>query len=270
MSKKPSFRDLKELSAYLDGELNASAGKKIEDRLARDPELATALADLRLSRTVLRRTPQRRAPRSFTLSAQMVAKRPPMPRLVPALNYASLMAMLLFLFSFLGPVGLGAGSMANDQLAAAPMVMMEESAAEEAPMMEMAPEPPAPAADAAMEEAPVEESAAPAAEAPIVEEEALGAEEPAEETAENLGEAERATGTADDVEEGVQTEKTFAATALPAQTITPTPFVRATQVESAPLLTPYQRTLVILLVSFIILGWLLRRATISKWQKATK
>lgn len=79
MSKKPSFRDLKELSAYLDGELNASAQQRMKDRLARDPELATALDELRQSRAVLRRTPQRRSPRNFTLSSQMVAKRPPMP-----------------------------------------------------------------------------------------------------------------------------------------------------------------------------------------------
>ena len=73
MSKNPSFRDLKKLSAYLDGELKDSARKKLESRIARDPELAAALDDLRLSRTVLRRTPQRRVPRNFTISPQMVA-----------------------------------------------------------------------------------------------------------------------------------------------------------------------------------------------------
>ncbi len=265
MSKKPSFRDLTELSAYLDGELNAPARKKMEDRLARDPELASALDDLRLSRTVLRRTPKRRAPRNFTLSPQMVAKRPPMPRLVPALNYASLMAMLLFLFSFLGPIAPGAGSMANQEMASAPM-MEEEFAAEEAPMLEMAPEPAA--ADSAMGAMPVEESTAPAAESPAMEDVAPAAKEPTEEGGVNLGEVERTTVAADDAESGVQAEKTFAATTLPAPTITPTPFVPPAQIESSPLLTPYQRTLVILLVSFVILGWLLRRATISKWQKS--
>ena len=253
MSKKPSFRDLTELSAYLDGELNASARKKMEDRLARDPELASALDDLRLSRIVLRRTPKRRAPRSFTLSPQMVAKRPPMPRLVPALNYASLAAILLFMFSFLGPVGLGGSAApAQEMMAAAPM--MEESAADEMPM-EMAAEPSA--ADSAMEEASA--PPAPAAEAPA-------AEEPAAGEGANLGEAERSVSP---TEEGIQAEKTFAATAIPTPTFIPTPPVPP-QPEAAPLLTSYQRMLIILLGLFVILGWALRRATISKWQKTSK
>ncbi len=230
MSKKPSFRDLTQLSAYLDGELSASAQKRIKDRLARDPEFATALDDLRLSRTVLRRTPQRRAPRNFTLSPQMVAKRPPMPRLVPALNYASLAMVLLFVFSFLAPVG--TGGVANQELAAAPMAMeMEEmpapALAEEAP--EMAAEP---AADSAMEE------------------EAAPAEEEA-------GLAERTTPLP--TAEGVQAEKTDANAAVPASAM-PEP-------EPQLLLTGYQRALVIFLGVSVFLSWALRRATIAKWRK---
>ncbi len=260
MSKKPSFRDLTELSAYLDGGLNAPARKRMEDRLAREPELASVLDGLRLSRAVLRRTPKRRVPRNFTLSPQMVSLRPPMPRLVPALNYASLAAVLLFVFSFLSPFGLG-GSLADQEMAAAPMMVMEESAAAEAPAMEMASEPPA--ADSAMEEAPAEESVAPAAEEPMVEEEAPAAEEPAEGEGANLGEADRSV---TPTEEGIQTEKTFVATTVPTPTFIPTP-PAPPQPETAPLLTPYQRMLIILLGVFIILGWVLRRVTVSKWQR---
>lgn len=262
MSKKPSFRDLKKLSAYLDGELKDSARKKLESRIARDPELAAALDDLRLSRTVLRRhTPQRRAPRNFTLSPQMVAKRPPMPRLVPALNYAALAAMLLFVFSFTSPFGAG-GSMADEAMAPAPMAMemeapMEESAAEEAPSMEMAAEP---AADEVMEEeAPVEEAPLPPAEAPDGE------------AGENLAETERAaTAPTEEPAEEMDAEKAFTATALPTPTVIPVPLEAPQVISSAPLLTPYQRVLIVLLVIFVLVSWGIRRAAVAKWRKAAK
>lgn len=238
MKKQPSFRDLTELSAYLDGELNASAQQRMKNRLARlhpersdgrDPELASALDDLRLSRSILRRTPKRRAPRNFSLSPQMVAKRPPLPRLVPALNYASLAAMLLFLFSFLAPIGLGGNAaQAPEMLAAAPMAMAESTAAESA--MELAPAPPA--ADSVMEEAPAAEAEAPVA----------------------------ATAT-----DGMTAEKAYAeeAPAL-AQDERSMPVASP---QAVPLLTAYQRMLIILLGLFVILGWVVRRATIAKWQK---
>lgn len=257
MSKNPSFRDLKKLSAYLDGELKDSARKKLESRIARDPELAAALDDLRLSRTVLRRTPQRRVPRNFTISPQMVAKRPPMPRLVPALNYAALAAMLLFVFSFTSPFGAG-GSMADEAMAPAPMLMeapMEESAAVEAPSMEMAAEP---AADSTMEdEAPVEEAPPPPAEAP------------AGEAGANLAETERAVPTpAEEPAEGMDTaEKAFTATPLPTPTVIPVPLETPQVISSAPLLTPYQRVLIVLLVIFVLVSWGIRRAAVAKWRK---
>ena len=273
MSKKPSFRDLTQLSAYLDGELSASARKKMEDRLARlhpergdgrDPELAAALDDLRLSRTVLRRTPQRRAPRNFTLSPQMVAKRPPMPSLVPALNYAALAAMLLFVFSFTSPFGAG-GSMADQAIESAPMVAMEmeemAAPAAEAPM-EMAAEPAA--ADSAMEEAPAGEAAAEA--------ELPAAEAPTAESGENLAAAPPAPeATVEATVEGAPAEKTVAATETPIPT--DLPFVRIApplEPEPAPLLTSYQRTLIILLGLFVIFSWVVRRATIAKWQRKSK
>ena len=268
MSKKPSFRDLTNLSAYLDGALNASACQKLEERLVCDPDLASALDDLRLSRAVLRRTPKRRAPRNFTLSPQMAGVRPPMPRLVPVLNYASLAAVMLFIFSFLGPIGFG-GSAApmQEMVASAPMVMDEADAE---PMLEMAAEP---AADAAAEEPAaemtIEEAPAPPAEEPMAEEEAPVTEEPAEGAGANLGETERSTAP---TEEGIQAEKNFAETDVPSPTIAPAPVSPDSPVEVAPssFLTPYQRTLIILLGAFVILSWGIRQATISKWQKAIK
>ncbi len=97
---KPSMTDLELLSAYLDGELPPQFRIRLESRLSREPELNQALADLRRTRAVLRRTPVRKSPRNFTLTPRMAGLRPPVPRLVPAFSWASLVAMLLFMISF--------------------------------------------------------------------------------------------------------------------------------------------------------------------------
>ena len=79
MKNNISPQDLKNISAYLDGELNASSSRKMKDRLERDPNLRTALDAMRVTKNILQRTPKRPAPRNFTLSSQMVAKSPPLP-----------------------------------------------------------------------------------------------------------------------------------------------------------------------------------------------
>jgi hypothetical protein len=125
--KTTTFRDIERLSAHLDGKLSRADAARLERRLVSDRELAAALADLRQSRAVLRRTPQRRAPRNFTLTPKMAGIRPPVPRAVPALSWASAVAMLFFActlgtnligqFSFgsaapmmaAAPVGMGGG-----------------------------------------------------------------------------------------------------------------------------------------------------------------
>ncbi len=89
-------RDLEQLSAFLDGELDQAGRARLNARLARDPGLRAALEDLRQTRLLLRRTPQRRAPRNFTLTPRMAGLRPPTPRLVPVFSWASAAALLLF------------------------------------------------------------------------------------------------------------------------------------------------------------------------------
>ena len=268
MSRQPSFRDLKKLSTYLDGELNAPASRRLEDRLAHDPILRAALDDIRQTRAVLRRTPQRRAPRNFMLSPQMVAKHPPMPRLVPVLNYASIAAALLLFFSFASGLGFG-GSMSAPEPA-----MMEAPAgfniggASTDDMAEM------PAAEEMMPAA-----EAPAAPAPAME---VSPEEPAEELAaesESEAAADRAISTEAVVSEPTKgetlaAEKALAATTTPASTPTTVPIhetIAEVEPESArPLLTTLQRGLLIAIVILILAGWIVRRATIAKWQKASK
>jgi len=95
----PTFRDVERLSAYLDGQLSQADRTRLEKRLQADPELAAVLDDLRQARSLLRQTPQRRAPRNFTLTPKMAGIRPPVPRAVPALSWASAIATLLFVFT---------------------------------------------------------------------------------------------------------------------------------------------------------------------------
>ena len=113
----PSLRDVEQLSAFLDGQLSQADKARLESRIETDLELAAVLEDLRSARAILRQTPRRRVPRNFTLTPRMVGIRPPVPRLVPALSWASALAMLLFVFT------LGGGLLGQLSLkAAAPMM----------------------------------------------------------------------------------------------------------------------------------------------------
>jgi hypothetical protein len=114
----PSSRDLEQLSAYLDGQLSRPDRKRLQTRIHSDPALASALGELSQTRALLRRTPQRRAPRNFTLTSGMAGIRPPVPRLVPVLSWASAVAMLFFIFT------LGASLVGQLSLGAAPGVSM--------------------------------------------------------------------------------------------------------------------------------------------------
>ncbi len=118
----PSFRDMEQLSAYLDNQLSQAEMSRLEIRIKSEPALAAVLADLREARTILRRTPKRRPPRNFMLSPTMAGIKPPVPRAVPIFGWASAVAMLLFVFTLgsnlIGRFSLGA---AAPMLSAAPM-----------------------------------------------------------------------------------------------------------------------------------------------------
>ena len=274
MSRHPSFRDLKNLSAYLDGELSASATRRMKSRLARDPNLLAALDDLRHTRAILRQAPQRPVPRNFTLSPQMVAKHPPMPRLIPVLNYATVIAAFLFFFSFLSPIGCGAMGAPAPMMEAAEMAAPAEfgansmdedalpAAGEAMPAEPMAEAPlaPAPAMDVPAEEAVVEESAPEAEAGNAASDRALATEmvEPKATEGESLA-----------------TEKALTPTLLPTPSSTsfPTPLpvpIGEIRGELAPLLTGWQRILLIVIVIFSLTAFILRRKAKSKWQKTPR
>ena len=97
---QPSFRDVEQLNAYLDGELDSTRRLRLESRLGADPELKSILDELHEARMVLRRLPQRRAPRNFTLTPKMAGIKPPLPRAYPVLRFASVFAVFLLFFTF--------------------------------------------------------------------------------------------------------------------------------------------------------------------------
>jgi hypothetical protein len=161
--KSPSSRDLEQLSAYLDGQLAQPDRSRLELQIRSDPALASALEGLRQTRALLRRTPQRRAPRNFTLTPKMAGIRPPVPRLVPVLSWASAVAALFFIFTLgaalVGQLSFGAAS----KSAPAPMASGAGPFAAAAP----APATAAPAAAAPATAAPATQAPAFAAPVPL-------------------------------------------------------------------------------------------------------
>ena len=139
-------RDLELLSSYLDGQLKPSESARLESRLKTDLQLASVLNDLRATRTLLRKLPQRRAPRNFTLTRKMVGQNPPLPKAYPFFRFATALATLLFVFSFglnsvgrmaaqvpAGGFGGGGGASESTELYAEGVPAATEAPAEEAP-----------------------------------------------------------------------------------------------------------------------------------------
>lgn len=92
-------RDLELLSAYLDGVLSPEQTSRLEMRLKADPQLRAELEALQRTRALLRQMPRRRVPRNFMLSPRQVAKRPPMPRFYPLLQWSIALTMVLLAVS---------------------------------------------------------------------------------------------------------------------------------------------------------------------------
>jgi hypothetical protein len=97
--KTPSFHDVEQLSALLDGKLSRAEAERIQARLQTEPALKALFDDLQETRQILRRVPRRKAPRNFTLTPQMAGVKPPMPRAFPALRFATALATFLLFFS---------------------------------------------------------------------------------------------------------------------------------------------------------------------------
>jgi len=131
----PSFNDIEQISAYLDGELSQAQRARLIARIVKEPDLARAMEEMRQVRALVQQTPRRKVPRNFTLTRKMAGIRPPVPRLVPALSWASAVAMVLFIctlsFNFLAQGGFGAAApqAADRYNGAAPATMAPAMAA---------------------------------------------------------------------------------------------------------------------------------------------
>lgn len=95
-----NFRDIEQLSSYLDGRLGPSESARLESRLSSDLELASAFNDLRAARGILRKLPSRKAPRNFTLTRQMVGLKPPLPRSYSFFRFSTTFATVLLMITF--------------------------------------------------------------------------------------------------------------------------------------------------------------------------
>jgi hypothetical protein len=95
-------RDWEVLSAYLDGQLSSREQTRLETRLKQDPDLQSALEDIRQTRNVLRSLPKLRVPRNFILTPEMVGLKRDTVRFFPVLRLASVLAMILLAFVFIG------------------------------------------------------------------------------------------------------------------------------------------------------------------------
>lgn len=258
MTQTPSFRDVEQLSAYLDGQLKPSEIARLESRLQADPALASVLKDLRQARGILRQLPHRRAPRNFTLTPKMVGLKPPLPRTYPVFRFATVLATLLLFFTFAtnfmaprlvrtaapfpyGVGGYGGGGGGEPELS-----------------MEAAPEEPAaPALEApAAKEPAIEEPAAPALPVPAPTEMAPSADDSAR-IEPTLGPSEKSG------VQGAPTGEPFAQQAEPdqaLQTQPPKPLVSVT----------LQLVLVGIAILSGLIALILRYTAIRKWRAKAK
>jgi hypothetical protein len=105
-----SRRDVERLSAYLDGELSAAERARLEERIKDNPELRSALEEMRTAVWLMRSMPEVKPPRNFTLTPEMVGIRE-RPRAYPIFQFATALATLALIvvvgIDFFSPVAAG-------------------------------------------------------------------------------------------------------------------------------------------------------------------
>ncbi len=133
----PSFRDVEQISAFLDGKLPQDEAARLQMRIVADPELSSVYRQLSQTRTLLRKLPARRAPRNFTLTPKMAGVKAPAPRSFPLFRFVSVFASLLLVLTFAAN---GLGQLTANAPASAPAYGMGGG-----PMTEAMEQPAAPA-----------------------------------------------------------------------------------------------------------------------------
>lgn len=99
MKRQLSTKDWELLSSYLDDMLNPREKSRVEMLLSTQPEYKEALEGLRRTKTILHRTPVRKVPRNFTLTAADVQPVKAF-RWLPTMQWSSAAAALIAVFLF--------------------------------------------------------------------------------------------------------------------------------------------------------------------------
>jgi hypothetical protein len=118
-------RDLESLSAYVDGELSPRQRAQLQARLAREPRLKRALAELEATVSLMRDLPQLTPRRSFSLTPDMVGVTAPRP-VFPWLQLATVLSAFAFAVTLGFDVLLSRGALGP--MAAAPLPAVQELA----------------------------------------------------------------------------------------------------------------------------------------------
>ncbi len=135
INNKQRIKDLRLLSAYLDGELREPQRRKLEMRLTKEEALREQLENLRKTQSVLGRLPRVSAPRNFTLTPEMVTVRRKRQPLFTALRWTTPVAAILMVVLFSVELLTGGPFLASRSQSA--VLEMDESA----PAEEASPEP---------------------------------------------------------------------------------------------------------------------------------
>ncbi|MDH5508505.1 MAG: hypothetical protein OEZ02_14885 [Anaerolineae bacterium] len=107
MNNRLDARDLKLLSAYMDGQLSTRQRKKLELRLAAESGLRDALKDLRQTRSLLRQTLSLKPRRSFMLTPEMAGKPSLGGEVYLSMRLVSALASVLFVLVIAGDLIMG-------------------------------------------------------------------------------------------------------------------------------------------------------------------
>jgi len=116
--KRLSSRELRFLSAHIDGELSNKDQKIVEKLLSDHPAANSSLEQLRQVKNIVKLLPIRKVPRNFTISNEEV-NRSLIPNLAGVLRYVSVVSAALLAvvlaFDFISPYQLAAGELGFTQ-----------------------------------------------------------------------------------------------------------------------------------------------------------
>lgn len=137
MSERQRAKELEQLSAYLDGQLNETEQKQIESRLAAEPELKEMYAGLRNTKLLFDRVRRVHAPHSFALTPEMVKVRKQKLPFPATIRWATSLAAILLVVMFGAEFIMSGSFAAKSEMADAPMLeyaIVEDQAAMEEEM----------------------------------------------------------------------------------------------------------------------------------------